>query len=180
MLDDLPGLIGVSLVASSLGGQSSSTRIAAGLALGAAVMTNHVIATMAVGLGITATVAVELERDRVDQIDAFKRKAREDPAGHSLLLHCRGCRLHPHRDGAGYWGLRGVHPPFLLRRQERPEVSIVHRGLDGEGHVGAADLTTLQLRSGVCLVFIIFPVAARADFVNESLGPHGGRSATAS
>ncbi|QDA36326.1 Lrp/AsnC family transcriptional regulator (plasmid) [Paracoccus liaowanqingii] len=30
------------------------------------------------GLGITAIVAVELERDRVDQIDAFKRKARED------------------------------------------------------------------------------------------------------
>lgn len=31
-----------------------------------------------VGLGITAIVAVELERDRFDQIDAFKRKARED------------------------------------------------------------------------------------------------------
>ncbi|QUS56366.1 Lrp/AsnC family transcriptional regulator [Pseudovibrio brasiliensis] len=31
-----------------------------------------------VGLGITAVVAVELERDRLDQIDAFKRKARED------------------------------------------------------------------------------------------------------
>ncbi len=30
-------------------------------------------------LGITAIVAIELERDRVDQIDAFKRKAREDP-----------------------------------------------------------------------------------------------------
>jgi DNA-binding Lrp family transcriptional regulator len=30
------------------------------------------------GLGITAIVAVELERDRLDQIDAFKRKARED------------------------------------------------------------------------------------------------------
>ncbi|MCC5970727.1 MAG: Lrp/AsnC family transcriptional regulator [Pararhodobacter sp.] len=30
------------------------------------------------GLGVTAIVAVELERDRVDQIDAFKRKARED------------------------------------------------------------------------------------------------------
>ncbi|TGN55391.1 Lrp/AsnC family transcriptional regulator [Paracoccus liaowanqingii] len=30
------------------------------------------------GLSITAIVAVELERDRVDQIDAFKRKARED------------------------------------------------------------------------------------------------------
>lgn len=30
-------------------------------------------------LGITAIVSIELERDRVDQIDAFKRKAREDP-----------------------------------------------------------------------------------------------------
>ena len=30
------------------------------------------------GLGITAIVAVELERDRLDQIDGFKRKARED------------------------------------------------------------------------------------------------------
>lgn len=32
-----------------------------------------------VGLGITAIVSVELERDRLDQIDAFKRKARKDP-----------------------------------------------------------------------------------------------------
>lgn len=32
----------------------------------------------AVGLGITAIVSVELERDRLDQIDAFKRKARID------------------------------------------------------------------------------------------------------
>lgn len=30
------------------------------------------------GFGITAVVAVELERDRLDQIDAFKRKARHD------------------------------------------------------------------------------------------------------
>ncbi|QOL80977.1 Lrp/AsnC family transcriptional regulator [Pseudooceanicola spongiae] len=30
------------------------------------------------GLGITAIVTVELERDRLDQIDAFKRKARDD------------------------------------------------------------------------------------------------------
>lgn len=30
------------------------------------------------GLGVTAIVAVELERDRLDQINAFKRKARED------------------------------------------------------------------------------------------------------
>ena len=32
----------------------------------------------AIGLGITAIVSVELERDRLDQIEAFKRKARED------------------------------------------------------------------------------------------------------
>lgn len=31
------------------------------------------------GFGITAIVSVELERDRLDQIDAFKRKARLDP-----------------------------------------------------------------------------------------------------
>lgn len=31
------------------------------------------------GFGITAVVSVELERDRLDQIDAFKRKARSDP-----------------------------------------------------------------------------------------------------
>lgn len=30
------------------------------------------------GFGITAVVSVELERDRLDQIDAFKRKARMD------------------------------------------------------------------------------------------------------
>ena len=30
------------------------------------------------GFGITAVVSVELERDRLDQIDAFKRKARHD------------------------------------------------------------------------------------------------------
>lgn len=31
------------------------------------------------GFGITAIVSVELERDRLDQIDAFKRKARLEP-----------------------------------------------------------------------------------------------------
>lgn len=31
-----------------------------------------------IDLGVTAIVSVELERDRLDQIDAFKRKARED------------------------------------------------------------------------------------------------------
>ncbi|MTI08879.1 Lrp/AsnC family transcriptional regulator [Rhodospirillaceae bacterium RKSG073] len=35
------------------------------------------------GLGITAVIGIELERDRVDQIDAFKRKARED----SQVMH---------------------------------------------------------------------------------------------
>ena len=30
------------------------------------------------GFGITAVVSVELERDRLDQIDGFKRKARQD------------------------------------------------------------------------------------------------------
>ncbi|WP_281707829.1 Lrp/AsnC family transcriptional regulator [Phaeobacter italicus] len=30
------------------------------------------------GFGVTAIVSVELERDRLDQINAFKRKARED------------------------------------------------------------------------------------------------------
>ena len=36
------------------------------------------------GLGITAIVAIELERDRLDQIDTFKRKARED----RQVTHC--------------------------------------------------------------------------------------------
>ena len=30
------------------------------------------------GFGVTAVVSVELERDRLDQIEAFKRKAKED------------------------------------------------------------------------------------------------------
>ena len=57
ILDELPGLIVVSLVASSLAGQSLQTWIAAGVALGAAVMTNHVIATMAVGVAAFAGLA---------------------------------------------------------------------------------------------------------------------------
>ncbi len=36
------------------------------------------------GLGVTAIVAIELERDRLDQIDTFKRKARED----RQVTHC--------------------------------------------------------------------------------------------
>lgn len=38
------------------------------------------------GFGITAVVSVELERDRLDQIDAFKRKARLDP--HVQNFYC--------------------------------------------------------------------------------------------
>ncbi len=50
ILDDLPGLIVVSLVASSLAGQSVGTWIAAGIALLVAYMTNHVILTMCIGV----------------------------------------------------------------------------------------------------------------------------------
>lgn len=50
MLDELPGLIVVSLVASSLIGQPLPTWIAAGVALAIAIKTNHVIATMAMGV----------------------------------------------------------------------------------------------------------------------------------
>lgn len=50
VLDDLPGLIVVSLVASSLAGQSVGTWIAAGIALFIAYMTNHVILTMCIGV----------------------------------------------------------------------------------------------------------------------------------
>ncbi|WP_299965168.1 branched-chain amino acid transporter [uncultured Roseobacter sp.] len=50
VLAELPGLIVVSLVAASLAGQPVGTWVAAGAALGAAVLTNHVIATMIVGV----------------------------------------------------------------------------------------------------------------------------------
>lgn len=50
MLDELPGLIVVSLVASSMIGQTLPTWTAAGVALGIAIITNNVIATMAVGV----------------------------------------------------------------------------------------------------------------------------------
>jgi len=50
MLDDLPGLIVVSLVASSLAGQSVGTWIAAAIALTVAYATNHVILTMCFGV----------------------------------------------------------------------------------------------------------------------------------
>ncbi|WP_120632558.1 AzlD domain-containing protein [Ruegeria sp. EL01] len=52
VLDDLPGLIVVSLVASSLAGQSVETWIAAGIALVVAYLSNHVILTMCVGVAV--------------------------------------------------------------------------------------------------------------------------------
>ena len=50
ILDDLPGLIVVSLVAASLSGQPVQMWIAAAIALGVAMVTNHVIATMCLGV----------------------------------------------------------------------------------------------------------------------------------
>lgn len=58
VLDDLPGLIVVSLVAASLADQPLQTWVAAGAELGAAVLTNHVIATMVVGVVAFAGLAV--------------------------------------------------------------------------------------------------------------------------
>jgi len=58
VLDDLPGLIVVSLVVASLAGQPLQTWVAAGAALGAAVLTNHVIATMVVGVVAFAGLVV--------------------------------------------------------------------------------------------------------------------------
>jgi len=48
--DDLPGLIVISLVATSLAGQSWHGWVAAAFALAAAVSTNHVLATMCAGM----------------------------------------------------------------------------------------------------------------------------------
>mgnify|MGYP000415736178 CR=1 FL=1 len=50
MLDDLPGLIIVCLIASSLAGQPMETWIAAAIAFAVAVLTNHVILTMCAGV----------------------------------------------------------------------------------------------------------------------------------
>lgn len=58
VLDELPGLIIICLVASSLAGQPMQTSIAAGAALGAAVLTNNVIATMTVGVLVFAGLAM--------------------------------------------------------------------------------------------------------------------------
>ncbi|MGB0913459.1 MAG: AzlD domain-containing protein [Phaeobacter italicus] len=49
VLDDVPGLLVVALVASSPAGQSAVTWAAAAVALGVAYVTNHVILTMCVG-----------------------------------------------------------------------------------------------------------------------------------
>ena len=54
VLDELPGLIVVSLVASSLAGQSVGTWLAAAVALVVAYATNHVIFTMVFGVAIYA------------------------------------------------------------------------------------------------------------------------------
>ncbi|GAA6175614.1 AzlD domain-containing protein [Sulfitobacter pacificus] len=50
ILDDLPGLIVVSLVAASLANQSVGTWLAAAAALAVAYVANHVILTMCVGV----------------------------------------------------------------------------------------------------------------------------------
>ncbi len=50
ILDELPGLIVISLVASSLAGQPLDTWLAAGIALVIAYLTNHVIWTMCSGV----------------------------------------------------------------------------------------------------------------------------------
>ena len=54
ILDELPGLIVISLVASSLVGQSTETWLAAGAALLIAFLTNHVIWTMCGGVAAYA------------------------------------------------------------------------------------------------------------------------------
>jgi len=54
ILYDLPGLIVVSLVASSLAGQSIGTWLAAAVAIFVAYMTNHVIWTMCIGVAAFA------------------------------------------------------------------------------------------------------------------------------
>ena len=58
VLDELPGLIVVCLVAASLAAQPLQTWIAAGAALGAAILTNHVIVTMIVGVLVYAGLAM--------------------------------------------------------------------------------------------------------------------------
>ncbi|WP_108820215.1 AzlD domain-containing protein [Pseudovibrio sp. Alg231-02] len=50
VLEELPGLIVVSLIATSLSGQSMQMWMAAAVALAVAITTNHVIATMCLGV----------------------------------------------------------------------------------------------------------------------------------
>lgn len=54
VLEELPGLIVVSLVAASLAGQGGEMWLAAAVALGVAVWSNHVIATMCIGVAAYA------------------------------------------------------------------------------------------------------------------------------
>ncbi len=56
VLDELPGLIVVALVAASLAGASATAWIAAAIALAVAIPTNHVLVTMAVGVAAFATL----------------------------------------------------------------------------------------------------------------------------
>ncbi|KZL20813.1 Branched-chain amino acid transport protein (AzlD) [Pseudovibrio axinellae] len=58
ILDDLPGLIVVSLVASSLADQSLQAWLTSAIALAVAVRTNHVIMTM--GMSMTAYAIIGL------------------------------------------------------------------------------------------------------------------------
>ena len=57
LLEDLPGLIVVALVASSLAGQSTGTWLAAAAALAVAYVSNHVIWTMCIGVAAYAILA---------------------------------------------------------------------------------------------------------------------------
>lgn len=58
LLDDLPGLIVVSLVAASLAGQPAVTWLAGAAALGIAWKTNNVVATMLIGVAVFAGLSV--------------------------------------------------------------------------------------------------------------------------
>lgn len=57
VLDDLPGVLIVALVASSLAGASHSSWLAAAVALAIAMRTNHVVLTMIGGVAAFAIIA---------------------------------------------------------------------------------------------------------------------------
>ncbi|MBW4709721.1 AzlD domain-containing protein [Roseobacter sp. YSTF-M11] len=57
MLDEIPGLIVVSLIAASLAGQPLTTWVAAAIALCVAHLSHHVIATMVVGVFAYASLS---------------------------------------------------------------------------------------------------------------------------